>query len=123
MTANNDNDDPSQWYTTTGSSGVYVSLFPPLFKHHTSLILFFFLLKQFNDGRELSLLRYIHALPNLPSLRGNPVAIVEAIDTFGRTQNFLMNIGAPKGRIITSIIEECKPKVFVELGGYVGYSA
>jgi len=34
----------------------------------------------------------------------------------------MMNVGAEKGRIVTSRIEEHKPKVMIELGGYVGYS-
>lgn len=34
-----------------------------------------------------------------------------------------MNIGDDKGKIVTDLIHERKPKVMVELGGYVGYSA
>ena len=34
-----------------------------------------------------------------------------------------MNVGEDKGKIVTELIAEVKPKVMVELGGYVGYSA
>lgn len=33
-----------------------------------------------------------------------------------------MNVGEDKGRIVADLIAEVKPKVMVELGGYVGYS-
>lgn len=33
-----------------------------------------------------------------------------------------MNVGEDKGRIVSDLIAEVKPKVMVELGGYVGYS-
>ena len=34
-----------------------------------------------------------------------------------------MNVGDDKGKIVTNLIAEIRPKVMVELGGYVGYSA
>ena len=34
-----------------------------------------------------------------------------------------MNIGDDKGKIVVELIEQVKPQVMVELGGYVGYSA
>lgn len=34
-----------------------------------------------------------------------------------------MNVGEDKGKIITELIAEVKPRVMVELGGYIGYSA
>ena len=34
-----------------------------------------------------------------------------------------MNVGAAKGKIVCDLIAEVKPKVMIELGGYVGYSA
>lgn len=33
-----------------------------------------------------------------------------------------MNVGEDKGKIVVDLITEVKPKVMVELGGYVGYS-
>ena len=34
-----------------------------------------------------------------------------------------MNVGTQKGKIVSDLILEVKPRVMVELGGYVGYSA
>lgn len=33
-----------------------------------------------------------------------------------------MNVGEDKGKIVTDLIEERKPKIMLELGGYCGYS-
>jgi catechol O-methyltransferase len=55
-------------------------------------------------------------------MRGSPAKVLEAIDQYAREEECLMNIGEMKGEIITEIIAEKKPKLFVELGGYVGYS-
>ncbi|KAI5790281.1 S-adenosyl-L-methionine-dependent methyltransferase [Geopyxis carbonaria] len=76
-----------------------------------------------DDGRELALLRKIFSLPpaELAKLRGNPEAILEFIDNYGAT-TYMMNIGEAKGRHITSLIAQHKPKTAIELGGYVGYS-
>lgn len=56
-------------------------------------------------------------------MRKSPSKIVEIIDEFAAQQDFLINIGPDKGKIVTGIIAEEKPDVFVELGGYIGYSA
>lgn len=56
-------------------------------------------------------------------MRGSPQKVLDAIDEYGRTKNFLMNVGQSKGRIVCGEIAKLKPKVMVELGGYVGYSA
>ncbi|KAI9840110.1 MAG: hypothetical protein M1837_001914 [Sclerophora amabilis] len=55
-------------------------------------------------------------------MRGNPHEVLGAIDEFGRTHKFLMNVGAYKGKVITHLMSEIEPKVMVELGGYLGYS-
>jgi catechol O-methyltransferase len=77
-----------------------------------------------DDGRELSLLKSIFSLPapSLAALRNNPPAILAAIDQFA-TSSYLMNVGELKGRHVTSLLATHKPKVSLELGGYVGYSA
>lgn len=59
---------------------------------------------------------------NLDEIRGSPEKVLAAIDDFARTQKYLMNVGEDKGKIVTDLIAEVKPKVMVELGGYVGYS-
>lgn len=56
-------------------------------------------------------------------MRGHPARVLDAIDEYGRTQKYLMNIGAYKARTVVDLIGEVRPQVMVELGGYVGYSA
>ncbi|KAH6664767.1 catechol O-methyltransferase [Plectosphaerella plurivora] len=76
----------------------------------------------FDDGREIELLHFVFSRPNLDDLRGSPEKVLAAIDEYGRTKKYLMNVGEDKGRIVTDLIAEIKPKTMVELGGYVGYS-
>lgn len=78
---------------------------------------------QFNDGREIALLHYIYKHPELEKIRGNPRRLLEAIDEYGKTKKYLMNVGEFKAKIVAELIKEVKPKVMVELGGYCGYSA
>lgn len=61
--------------------------------------------------------------PNLSEIRGNPQKVLEAIDEYGKTKKYLMNVGEFKSKIVTDLIKQVKPKVMVELGGYCGYSA
>ncbi|KAF2158882.1 hypothetical protein M409DRAFT_30669 [Zasmidium cellare ATCC 36951] len=77
----------------------------------------------FDDGREIELLHFVYDLPDIDLIRGSPQKVLEAIDLFGRTKKYLMNVGEDKGKIVTELIAEVKPKTMVELGGYVGYSA
>ncbi|CAG9995515.1 unnamed protein product, partial [Clonostachys byssicola] len=77
----------------------------------------------FDDGREIELLHFVYSRPNLSEIRGSPQQVLAAIDEYGRTKKYLMNVGEDKGKIVTDLIAEVKPKVMVELGGYVGYSA
>lgn len=56
-------------------------------------------------------------------MQGNPEKILAAIDEYGRTRSFLMNVGREKGRIVAEeLIPRFEPDLMVELGGYVGYS-
>jgi catechol O-methyltransferase len=55
-------------------------------------------------------------------VRGSPSAVLKAIDEFGRTKKYLMNVGEDKGQIVTDLIQESKPEIMLELGGYCGYS-
>lgn len=68
-------------------------------------------------------MHFIYNHPNLEQLRGNPKKVLEAIDEYGKTQKYLMNIGEHKSRTVVDLIQEQRPRVMVELGGYVGYSA
>ena len=56
---------------------------------------------------------------------GNPSAIVAAVDEYGQSQKFLMTLGQHKLQIIRGILGRMhpKPKSFIEMGTYVGYSA
>lgn len=77
-----------------------------------------------HDGREIALLKHIYDHPALDTqLRGSPAAILAAMDDFAAQQDFLINIGPQKGKIVTDLIAEHKSRTLVELGGYVGYSA
>ncbi|KAL5337507.1 hypothetical protein BJX70DRAFT_389269 [Aspergillus crustosus] len=76
----------------------------------------------FDDGREIELLHFVYSHPDLESIRGSPDKVLDAIDEYGRTKKYLMNVGEDKGRIVCDLIAEVKPKTMVELGGYVGYS-
>lgn len=59
---------------------------------------------------------------NQAQIRGNPEGILKAIDEFGRTKKYLMNVGEFKGKIVADLIQEVKPTTMIELGGYCGYS-
>ncbi|PSR76965.1 S-adenosyl-L-methionine-dependent methyltransferase [Coniella lustricola] len=77
----------------------------------------------FDDGREIALLHFIYNHPNLSEMRNNPDKVIAAIDEYGKEKKYLMNIGEFKSGIVTKLIAQVKPRVMVELGGYVGYSA
>jgi catechol O-methyltransferase len=65
----------------------------------------------------------VYSQPDIDQIRGHPLKVIAAIDKYATTKNFLMNVGPDKGKIVCDLIAETKPKVMVELGGYVGYSA
>ncbi|KAI4103410.1 MAG: hypothetical protein L6R37_003849 [Teloschistes peruensis] len=77
----------------------------------------------FDDGREVELLHFVYGHPSIAQIRGSPQKVLEAIDEYGRTKKYLMNVGDDKGKIVSDLIAEVKPQIMVELGGYVGYSA
>ncbi|KAL2424253.1 putative catechol O-methyltransferase 2 [Exophiala dermatitidis] len=76
----------------------------------------------FDDGREIELLHFVYSRPDIDDIRDSPAKVLAVIDEFARTKKYLMNVGEDKGRIVTDLIAEVKPKTMVELGGYVGYS-
>ncbi|KAJ5159909.1 S-adenosyl-L-methionine-dependent methyltransferase [Penicillium canariense] len=77
-----------------------------------------------HDGREITLLKYIYAHPELDTkLRGSPMAILGVMDEFAAREDFLINIGPEKAGKLAVLVREHQPRVLVELGGYVGYSA
>lgn len=77
----------------------------------------------YGDGREQGLLKFIQDHPRYAQMKNNPNAILSAIDEYGVHHNFLMTVGQDKGRIVTQQISKQQPRVIVELGCYVGYSA
>lgn len=79
--------------------------------------------RQFDDGREIELLHFVYGHPSIEEIRGSPENVLKAIDEYGRTKKYLMNVGADKGKIVADLVAEVKPQVMVELGGYIGYSA
>lgn len=79
--------------------------------------------KKDQDGREVDLLHYIYARPDIKELDGNPQKVLSAIDEYHKEFKILTNVGAKKGQHIVDLISECKPSSMIELGVYVGYSA
>jgi catechol O-methyltransferase len=79
--------------------------------------------QQWNDGREARLVEYIYSHPELESLRGNPEKILAAMDEFSSQQDLLISVGAQKAGILRHLIASEPPRVVIELGGYLGYSA
>ena len=69
----------------------------------------------FNDGREISLLHFVYSHADLDKARGSPEAVLALIDEYGRTNKYLMNVGADKGKIVTDLIAKVKPKVMVSI--------
>jgi catechol O-methyltransferase len=74
---------------------------------------------QVGDGREEKAARWVvaHAPP------GDVDAAIRAIDDFARHESFLINVGDEKGALLDAVIEREKPRLVLELGAYVGYSA
>lgn len=69
----------------------------------------------FDDGREIELLHFIYSHPDLERIRGSPKNVLAAIDEYGRTKKYLMNVGEDKGQIVTDLIAEVKPQTMVYL--------
>ncbi|XP_078063237.1 catechol O-methyltransferase A-like [Mustelus asterias] len=54
--------------------------------------------------------------------RGDPQSVLDAIDRFGSTVEWAMNVGDEKGLILDRVVSEVNPGVVLELGTYCGYS-
>lgn len=80
---------------------------------------------EIDDGREERLLEFIHKHPSIEQIKGHPGAVANAIDEFAQTQDFLMTIGPLKRRTLKEVMAQMhpKPKIVLELGAYVGYTA
>ena len=67
----------------------------------------------FDDGREIELLHFVYSKANINEIRGSPSKVLQAIDEFGRTKKYLMNVGEDKGKIVTDLIADVKPETMV----------
>jgi catechol O-methyltransferase len=67
----------------------------------------------FDDGREVELLHFVYSHKDIEQIRGSPQKVLAAIDEYGRTKKYLMNVGEDKGRIVADLIAEVKPKQMV----------
>ncbi|PSR79465.1 S-adenosyl-L-methionine-dependent methyltransferase [Coniella lustricola] len=75
------------------------------------------------DGREARVLAYIESHSSIAEARGNPTRILRLMDEFAAQEDFLISVGVYKERVLTGIVAAAAPRVLVELGGYIGYSA
>ncbi|KAL3687577.1 hypothetical protein R1sor_013886 [Riccia sorocarpa] len=69
------------------------------------------------DGREKLVLKSV-----LEDAEKNPESVIKTIDKFA-SRCWLMNIGDDKGQLLDKAVGDRKPKVVLELGAYIGYSA
>jgi catechol O-methyltransferase len=74
---------------------------------------------QVGDGREQKVADTVKK----NAIRGNAADVVRVIDNFGYTSSMLINVGDKKGAILDGALQRAKPKIILELGTYVGYSA
>lgn len=74
---------------------------------------------QVGDGREEAAARYVSAR----AARGDVAAAIRAIDAYGYRHKFLINVGDKKGAILEQAVERVRPRLVLELGAYIGYSA
>lgn len=73
----------------------------------------------FLSHRERRLLEYVKT----NATAGDAIDVLRAIDEFAAQDSHLMTIGDSKGAEIDRILREKRPRVMIELGCYVGYSA
>jgi catechol O-methyltransferase len=74
---------------------------------------------QVGDGREAKLQRYVLANARAGDLED----VIRVIDRFAYEKSFLINVGDEKGALLDAAIQRAKPKLLLELGTYLGYSA
>ncbi|WPH05086.1 S-adenosyl-L-methionine-dependent methyltransferase [Acrodontium crateriforme] len=101
-----------------GRSAEFIAKYPSLGKYEREEDIV-----EWKDGREAAVLKYIIKRPESADLKNNPAKILEAMDHFSAQEDFLISIGSDKARLINELLKEEDPKIIVELGGYLGYSA
>ena len=72
--------------------------------------------------------RLVESIFNLPKeqlmkIQGKPKEVLKLIESKAIELRLFMNIGPAKGKVVVDQIRKLKPKIMIELGGYVGYSA
>ena len=74
---------------------------------------------QVGDGREQRVVDYVieRARP------GDIDDAVRVIDDFGWNESMLINVGDKKGPILDDALRNAQPRLVLELGAYIGYSA
>lgn len=55
--------------------------------------------------------------------RGDARSVLDAMEAFNERVSFVMDLGASKGAVFDGILRDAGASVYVELGGYLGYSA
>jgi catechol O-methyltransferase len=74
---------------------------------------------QVGDGREAAAARFVLAR----AAQGDVGAAIGAIDAYGYRHKFLINVGDKKGAILEQAVARVQPRLVLELGAYIGYSA
>ncbi|GLJ33510.1 hypothetical protein SUGI_0673970 [Cryptomeria japonica] len=74
---------------------------------------------QAGDGREKALLDHVVTT----AAKGNPLSVLNVMDTYAKTSSWFMNIGDDKGPILDKALDKYNPRVVLELGTFCGYSA
>lgn len=74
---------------------------------------------QVGDGREERVADRVLSTAR----RGDADDVIRVIDRFGYQESLLINVGDRKGAIVDAALDRCQPRMILELGAYVGYSA
>jgi catechol O-methyltransferase len=72
----------------------------------------------FFDGRERDCLDYVRNVAER-----TPASVTQAIDDFCYKNKWMMNVGDVKGKLLQASLNRHEPRLVLELGTYVGYSA
>ena len=68
-------------------------------------------------------MEWLWAHAQLEQFRNNPAKVAMAMDEYAAQKEFLINIGSDKVKILVAEVQKRKPRVLLEYGGYLGYSA
>jgi len=74
---------------------------------------------RFHEDVEQRLVRRVLAR----ATSGDPSSVLATVDAFCSNEHWMMNVGPEKGKFVDEVIEQVRPRVMLELGTYVGYSA